>query len=296
MGTESKHLLDLSVEDFNKFLDSFDHVLSDCDGVIWTQNPLPRVGEFFKQMKKRGKTVNFVSNNSIRSRANYEAQFKAAGIDNGFESLIIPSIAVAEYLKSATFNKTVYCVTCTETKRVLEAHGFKCKEGPDLGPEYYGEYIQYLEDDEEIGAVVFDSDFRINLPKMYRAITYLKRPEVLFINGATDRSVPMKPGLLALGTGVFADLVTAEVKREPVLLGKPGKAFGEFAMKRAGITDPSRVLFIGDMIAQDVSLGKAVGFNTLLVLTNTTKEEMLSHTIRPDYYAESLGSIVPLIQ
>lgn len=35
--------------------------------------------------------------------------------------------------------------------------------------------------------------------------------------------------------------------REPVQLGKPSKLFGEFAMKRAGVTDPTRVLFIGDM-------------------------------------------------
>lgn len=49
------------------------------------------------------------------------------------------------------------------------------------------------------------------------------------------------------GTGVFTDIVSEETKREPTLFGKPGKLFGEFAMKRAAVTDPSRVLFIGDM-------------------------------------------------
>lgn len=70
---------------------------------------------------------------------------------------------------------------------------------PDVGADEYTDYVKYLAEDEEIGAVVFDSDFKINLPKLYKASTYLKRPEVEFINGATDRVVPLQRGVLALG-------------------------------------------------------------------------------------------------
>lgn len=48
-------------------------------------------------------------------------------------------------------------------------------------------------------------------------------------------------------------------------------------------------------IEQDIGLGKEVGFRTLLLLTSLKKEDMLSHkTIKPDYYAESLQSLLPL--
>ncbi|CAG4929192.1 unnamed protein product [Colias eurytheme] len=290
------NLMEVDSEGFKQFIDSFDHVFSDCDGVIWSKEPMPGAGTFFDLMKSLGKTVHFVSNNSLRSRQNYEAQFKAAGIDNGFENLTIPSTAIAEYLKSVNFKKSIYCVSCPETISVLESQGFKCKEGPDLAADYYADFLQYLDDDMEIGAVVFDSDFKVNMPKMYKAITYLRRPDVIFISGATDKYVPLKPGVLSLGTGIFTDIVREESKRNPIQLGKPGRVFGEFAMKRANVSDPSRVLFIGDMIEQDVGLGKAVGFNTLLVLTNNTKEQMLNHTIQPDFYADSLGSLVPIIK
>ncbi|XP_023944435.2 uncharacterized protein LOC112050404 [Bicyclus anynana] len=295
---EPVNLLELSEADLKKFLSSFDHVFSDCDGVVWeTRNPMPGAGKFFELMKRLGKTVHFVSNNSLRTKADYEAKFKSADIKEGYENLTIPSTAIAEYLKSLHFDKAVYCVSCPETVAVLTSHGFECKEGPEVGTYYYSDYIEYLTDDEEIGAVVFDSDFKVNLPKLYKALTYLRRPEVLFINGATDRYVPLKAGVLTLGTGVFSDIASEESKRKPVLLGKPGKMFGEFAMRRAGVSDPSRVLFIGDMIEQDVGLGRAVGFNTLLVLTNKTKEEMMSHeTLKPDYYADNLGSIVPILE
>ncbi|KAI5637690.1 haloacid dehalogenase-like hydrolase domain-containing protein [Phthorimaea operculella] len=288
---------ELSVEKFKEFLDSFDHVFSDCDGVIWSVQPYPGSGKFFKLMKKLGKTVNYVSNNSIRTKENYEAKFQSAGIQDGFENLTIPSTAIAEYLKSKNLKKKVYCIACAETVHVLESNGFKCETGPELVPEYYAEFVQFLVGDEEIGAVVFDSDFRINLPKLYKATTYLRRPEVLFVNGATDRVVPLKPGVTALGVGIFSDLVAETSKREPVALGKPGKQFGEFAMKRAGVKNPDRVLFIGDMIEQDIGLGRATGFKTLLVLTNNSKETMMAHEkIRPDFYAPDLGSIVPLLE
>ncbi|XP_045449851.1 phosphoglycolate phosphatase 1A, chloroplastic-like [Melitaea cinxia] len=293
---EPVNLMKLDGKKLKEFLNSFDYVFSDCDGVLWTTAPLPGVGKFFELIKGFGKKVHFVSNNSIRTKENYDSNFQDAGIKDGINNLTIPSTAIAEYLKSVNFNKAVYCVTCPETVAVLESNGFKCKEGPEIGTHYYGDYIKYLADDEEIGAVVFDSDFKVNLPKMYKALTYLKRPEVLFINGATDRYVTLEKESLALGTGVFSEIVSQESKRTPILLGKPGLAFGEFAMKRAGVTDASRVLFIGDMIEQDVGLGRAVGFQTMLVLTNKTKEEMLSHpTLKPDYYADSLGSLVPVL-
>ncbi|KAJ8723507.1 hypothetical protein PYW08_003419 [Mythimna loreyi] len=291
------NLQELKPEDFKAFLDSFDHVFSDCDGVIWTKGPMPGAGKFFSLMKKLGKTVNFVSNNSLRSKENYEAHFRDAEIENGFDYLTIPSIAIAEYLKSVNFDKKVYSISCIETNNVLKSFGIEYKEGPNVGADYYEEYLKYMIDDPEIGAVVMDCDFKVNLPKMNKAITYLGRPEVHFLCGATDRHVYYARGAKTLAPGVFTDLVAEEANRSPVVLGKPGKAFGEFAMKRAGVTDPSRVLFIGDMIEQDVGLGKAVGFKTLLVLTNISKETMLAHkTIRPDFYDASLGSIVPLLE
>ncbi|XP_045533299.1 phosphoglycolate phosphatase 1A, chloroplastic-like [Pieris brassicae] len=280
-------------DEFKQFIDSFDHVFSDCDGVIWNKDPLPGSGDFFNLMKKFGKTVHFVSNNSLRSKENYEKQFHNAGIDNGYVNLTVPSTAIAEYLKSVNFNKFVYCVSCPETISVLTSNGFKCKEGPEQISDYYGDFLQYTEDDEDIGAVVFDSDFKVNLPKLYKAITYLERSDVIFLSGATDKYVPLKPDRLTLGTGIFTQIVCEESKRSPIQLGKPGREFGEFAMKRANVTEPSRVLFIGDMIEQDIGLGKNVGFKTLLVLTHRTKEEMQSHTIKPDFFADSLGSLIP---
>ncbi|CAB3227119.1 unnamed protein product [Arctia plantaginis] len=296
MITLPVNLLDLKPEEFKKFLDSFDHVFSDCDGVVWTANALHRVGEFFDLIKKHGKTVHFVSNNSMRSRQNYEEKFKEANIENGFKSLTTPSIAIAGYLKGLNFKKKVYAMACDETVKTLNSYGIEAKTGPLVVPDDFDDYNQYAEDDPEIGAVVCDCDVKANLAKIHKAVTYLRRPEVLFLCGATDRHIYFEKGRSALGCSIFTNVVSEDSNRSPIVLSKPGKLFGDFAMKRAGVTDPSKVLFIGDMIEQDVGLGKNTGFKTLLLLTNISKEKMLAHkTIRPDFYADSLASIVPLL-
>ncbi|XP_053604895.1 uncharacterized protein LOC128672030 [Plodia interpunctella] len=296
MSTTSVNLNELDSNGIKQFLDSFDHVFSDCDGVLWKNGPLPGSGEFIELMKKIGKTVHFVSNNSIRTKENYENQFKSAGIKDGFENLTIPSTAIVEFLKSRNFNKSVYCVACPETKRILRAAGFKVLDGPETAPDF-GELGQFCKDDPEVGAVVLDCDTNLNLPKLYRSVTYIQRDDVLYLSGATDTHWVLGTGHVMLGAGFFTSLVCQESKRDPTLLGKPGKIFGEFAMRRAGVTDPSRVLFIGDMIAQDVGLGKSTGFKTLLVLTHHTVEDALAQDeLRPDYYAETLGSVLPLLK
>ncbi|XP_013193831.2 uncharacterized protein LOC106137529 [Amyelois transitella] len=294
--TTPVNLETLDSNGLKQFLDSFDHVFSDCDGVIWgSGGPLKGSGEFIELMKKIGKTVHFVSNNSIRTQQNYENQFKAAGVQNGYENLTIPSLAIKEFLKSKNFTKAVYCVTCPETKRVLQDAGFKTKEGPASAPGY-DELGQFFDDDPEVGAVLLDCDTNLNLPKIYRCVTYLERDDVLYLSGATDKYWATKRGI-AIGAGFFTQLVSEEAKRQPIQLGKPGKIFGEFAMKRAGVTDPGRVLFIGDMLEQDVGLGKNTGFKTFLVLSHHTVEEMQSQDrLRPDYYAGSLGTVVPVLK
>ncbi|XP_047990338.1 phosphoglycolate phosphatase 1A, chloroplastic-like [Leguminivora glycinivorella] len=288
------NLFEVNSDGFKQFLESFDHVFSDCDGVLWLTEALPGVGDFIRLMKENGKTVNFVSNNSMRSKENYTKMFDNAGIPDGFENLTTPSVAMVEYLKSVNFDKHVFCLTCPETKKMLEINGFKTKYGPDVTYDSFADFADYLIDDADIGAVAFDSDYKVNLPKMYKAATYLKRPEVLFMNGPTDRYVPFR-GQMSIGASFATDLVSELVKREPIGLGKPSKDFGVFAMRRAWVTDPSRVLFIGDMIEQDVGLGKNTGFKTLLVLTHCTEDEMKAEPLarQPDFFAPSLGSLVP---
>lgn len=87
--------------------------------------------------------------------------------------------------------------------------------------------------------------------------------------------------------------------REAIVLSKPGKALSELIIKQFKIQTPSRCLFIGDMLAQDMAFGTQCGFQKLLVLTGgTTKESLFSGQVKieeiPDYYADSLADFIEL--
>lgn len=63
-------------------------------GVIWSRTPLPRTGEFFKLAKQFGKTIHYVSNNSLRTKENYEKLFEASGIEDGVVGINLSDMTV----------------------------------------------------------------------------------------------------------------------------------------------------------------------------------------------------------
>lgn len=89
--------------------------------------------------------------------------------------------------------------------------------------------------------------------------------------------------------------------REAIVISKPGKALAGIILKRFEITEPARVLFIGDMLEQDMAFGTQCGFQKLLVLTGgSTEEELLSESLPeeqiPDYYADSFADFIRVFQ
>ena len=80
----ARHILALNAEEKQNFLNSFDIILSDCDGVVWmvAGTLIPNTGEAINLLKKAGKDIKFVSNNSVRSNEEYLRKFKAIGAEN----------------------------------------------------------------------------------------------------------------------------------------------------------------------------------------------------------------------
>lgn len=77
------HILKLSAKQQREFVNSFDVVMCDCDGVMWlVSSPLFRTGEAVNVLKADGKRVLFVTNNSVRSDKDYINKFIENGVKN----------------------------------------------------------------------------------------------------------------------------------------------------------------------------------------------------------------------
>ena len=63
-------------------LDSTDIFIFDCDGVIWRGDSLiDGIPSVLEKLRKLGKRMFFVTNNSTKSRKGYKAKFTKLGLD-----------------------------------------------------------------------------------------------------------------------------------------------------------------------------------------------------------------------
>ncbi|KAF2889499.1 hypothetical protein ILUMI_16674 [Ignelater luminosus] len=239
-----KDLALLNSVEFKQFLDSFDNVLCDCDGVIWLfQTPIPGVEESMTKLQEYGKRIRFVSNNTGVSSEMFQKRLPNYKVNS--EDLINPTLAIIDYLKFMDFNKEILVIGKTVIKNQIKAAGFLLADPPDGFEEGPDNVKKLIQSNENIGAVVADVDFTLNYAQMYKAALCLNRPDVLFIAGATDKKLPVGPDMFLIGPAYFLKILQEFTGREPLVFGKPGLHLSKYLSKRF-TTDSSRTLFVGD--------------------------------------------------
>ncbi|XP_055585599.1 uncharacterized protein LOC129738419 [Uranotaenia lowii] len=298
-----RHILQLSPIERKQFLDSFDYVMFDCDGVLWTVfESIRGVQHALDALRCAGKTLRYITNNSVRPFASYATQFRSLGIDLRPEDIVHPALSIVRYLKRSHFQGLIYCLATENFKNVLLQAGFDLIDGPtEPMEESFRKIIATVNDKAPVGAVIIDVDFNMNYPKLMRAEFYLKRdPNCLLLAGATDRALHVRPGMNVIGPGDFLDILESATGRSAIILGKPGPQLAEQVISIYGIEDPRRVLFVGDMLRQDIAFGARCGFQRMLVLSGgATVEQMLAEGDQecvPDYYADSVADFAKLIE
>lgn len=122
----------MSSEEKNNFINSFDIVFSDIDGVIWNAMPsgaIAGVSEGIQFLESKGKKVIFVTNNSIRPIQEQIERFRENGISVKEEDVVHPAQTVVEYLKQIGFQGLVYCLASGPFKDHLRNAGYEVLEG-----------------------------------------------------------------------------------------------------------------------------------------------------------------------
>ncbi|EDV45991.1 pyridoxal phosphate phosphatase [Drosophila erecta] len=296
-----QHILQLSEEQRSSFVDSFDRVISDIDGVLWTlEHSVPRAADGYAALQRIGKQLTFVTNNSVRTVEQCVKSFAKIGMQVQPEQIWHPAQSIVSYLQSIKFQGLIYIIASQQFKAVLREAGFQLLDGPnEFIEESYESLAKHIFGKEPVRAVIIDVDFNLTSPKLLRAHLYLRHPECLLIEGATDRLLPVAKGVNIIGPGAFASILVEASGKQAITLGKPGRELGDLIVGHLKIDQPGRVLMIGDMLAQDVSFGRQCGFQTLLVLSGgCTREQLLAETdpqLIPDYYADSVADVAQLL-
>ncbi|XP_044255667.1 phosphoglycolate phosphatase 2-like isoform X2 [Tribolium madens] len=260
-----RDLTTLSDKELETFFNSFDQVLTDVDGVLWNVlETIPGTDLGIKSLKKIGKRVTAVSNNTTKSLQVFHQQFKSSGIDLDLDEIVTPALVMVSYLKSRNFDKEIFLLGMPCLGEMLENAGFKVaknESGPPI--KTLGEFASATSSsNENIGAVITDVDLNLNYSNLQKAATLLKRPQVIFLMGAMDVEVPIGLNRTIIGPACFHQILERISGRRGLEMAKPSLHLNDFIVKKCGITHPRKVLFIGDSygVCQQVWLQKVVGF------------------------------------
>ncbi|RAL64995.1 hypothetical protein DID88_001585 [Monilinia fructigena] len=226
----------------NEFIDQFDVFLFDCDGVLWSGDHLfPGTVETLELLRSKGKKIVFVTNNSTKSRAEYQKKLTTLGY---------------------------------RTEGVEFIGGTDPAYRRDITPDDYKGIADGSLLDDNVGVVLAGLDFHINYLKLCHAYHYLRRGAV-FLATNTDSTLPSNHTFFP-GAGSISIPLVNMIGKEPTALGKPNQAMmdsieGKFQFDR------NKACMVGDRLNTDIKFGiegKLGG--TLAVLTGVSKKKEMA--------------------
>ncbi|XP_066521167.1 glycerol-3-phosphate phosphatase [Hoplias malabaricus] len=288
-------------------LESVDSVLFDCDGVIWRgDQAVPGAPEVVNSLKKSGKKVFFVTNNSTKTRRMYADKLARLGFDAREEEVFGTAYCSAVYIRTVcALQGKVYLIGSPAMRQELEAMGItQLGVGPDpvIGGQSDWANVPL---DSEVGAVLVGFDEHFSYMKLNRALQYLCDPQCQFVGTNTDTRLPLEGGKAVPGTGCLLKAVETAAQRKAQVVGKPSNFMFECVANQFNL-EPSRCLMVGDRLDTDIMLGSNCGLKTLLTLTGvSTLADAEAHQrsscperqkMVPDYYVDSIAEILPALQ
>eukprot|EP00092_Neocalanus_flemingeri_P070340 GFUD01086320.1.p1 GENE.GFUD01086320.1~~GFUD01086320.1.p1 ORF type:complete len:357 (+),score=63.24 GFUD01086320.1:44-1114(+) len=301
------------------WFNSFDTVMTDCDGVLWVgADAIPGSPDMIKRFRDLGKRVFYVTNNSTKHRREYKTKVDKLGFGGDLDEIVGTAYLAAAYLEQVGFdkNKLVYVVGSTGITQELDDVGIKylpigVSNSLSLDSSFILSGLKDLGCDlSAVGALVFGYTSNFTYYDILLANAVLANPACLFLLEAPDVTLVTRTDLgtkmTIPCTGSMVAAVSTAAGRKPIVLGKPSKFMFEIVQKRHPGIQPERTLMIGDRANTDILLGKNCGLQTLLVgsgvhsLAETraweVSEDGEERRMVADFYADKLGDLLDRVK
>lgn len=248
-----------------KKFSKFDNFIFDLDGTFWYWTELiPKAREVFQVLKKSGKNVHFLTNNTILTREGFAKKLRNFGVETNSSRIINPSLVAVKLFK----NKKVLCVAeglATELRRA----GIKVADSkPDV--------------------VVVSEDRSLTFDKLARASEAVTNGAKFYKTAVGGVWIYGKKRLP--GTGAIAASIEMCSGRRAELIGKPSDYMKNIIKKMK--LNPEKTIVFGDEHESDVVFGNSLGFKTVLVLTGRDKRLAARGEEKPKMVLRSIADIL----
>ncbi|CAG9836082.1 unnamed protein product [Diabrotica balteata] len=299
---EMRNLLEVSEEEQLRFVDGIDHLLLDLDGVVkLADTVIPGAKECLDKFKRLGKSVSFVSNNALNTPDEILQKLLRMNLTVDINDIFNPQMAVLDYLQRMNYQKKIYMIGTDSYKEYLRKAGFKIVDSPNgIIDESIHNLSEKIKDDPDIELVVADFDFNLSMIKLTQAAHHLRKPNITFLAGGADKTFPGSNGKSIVACHYVYKALEDYSGKQPITMAKPSQHYSKVIQARLKITDPTRVLFIGDSVIEDLGFATVNNYQKLLVLTGNTKIKNIQNwtypeEYKPNYYIQSLHELNVLL-
>ncbi|MBI3923482.1 MAG: phosphoglycolate/pyridoxal phosphate family phosphatase [Armatimonadetes bacterium] len=256
-------------------------VLLDMDGVIYLgKRVVPGAVAAIARLRENGLRVCFCSNNSSKSRTDYQEKLRSLGIPSEIEEIVNSARATALYLEE----------TGKLPCRVLVVGG------AGLGEELSSVGAEVVVDGvTEADFVIVGFDRQFNYETLTRAFKALEKGAG-FIATNRDATLPLEDGQYPGGGTMVAAIETA-IGRPPIVIGKPSPYSLLKLLEQVG-GSPETAMMVGDRLETDILAGKQGGLQTTLVLTGVSTREEADEApdcMTPDHVLDSVANLPDLL-
>ncbi|WP_227002768.1 HAD-IIA family hydrolase [Salicibibacter kimchii] len=250
----------------------------DLDGTIYLgEKAIEGAADTLHVLKQRGDKVIFLSNNPLYSRYDLQKKLAAFGIDAKFDEIYNSNYILSLYLKQKLeVDDKVWVLGEWPLFQELQNHSISITHNPM---------------DADYVVISWDRDFTyVKLHQAFRAWEIGAE----FIATNPDRTCPSDTGPLPDCGAIIGAIEGATGEAIQNIAGKPSSIAVNVIQQALDLPQASCYM-VGDRLETDIAMANFHRWNSILVLTGVTSEELAySHTIKPDYVLNSVEELLSI--
>jgi HAD superfamily hydrolase (TIGR01450 family) len=253
----------------------------DLDGTIYLgDHLLPGARRLVEELRARGTTVRFLSNNPTRDPEQYAAKLEKLGLPTPAGEIVNTVVTMTRWLLDHAPDAVVFPISEPPLVRALEKAGIRMSSDP-----------------AEIDIVVASYDRTFTYEKLriaFDAIWFYRRARLVATNPDPFCPFPGGRGEPDCAAIIAAVEACTGAKCE-ANTGKPDPAMLHAAL--AGLdAAPGECVMVGDRLSTDVRMALDAGVAAALVLTGETKADdlgRLAPSDSPDFVLDRIDRLLP---
>lgn len=254
-------------------IDKIKCFLLDLDGTVYLDGKL--IGDMkntLDKIRKSGRKIIYLTNNSSRSNRGYVEKLKKAGVFEVGDEVYTSGNSMEDYLNTYHKGKDVYLVGTKELREEFIEKGIKLNE-------------------EKADVAVLSYDTELEYGKLVKFVTHLHRG-AKYVATHGDINCPAEEVYLP-DIGSFEALIEKSTGKTPeVNCGKPYTEMGDAIKRKLGLSG-DEIMMCGDRLYTDIEFGAVNNIKTMLVLSGeTTKEDYENSSTRASIVLDSLNDVV----